>query len=649
MRSSASVVMALLLALLAALAEAAPPRIPFGGNNIDGNLSFARRFYPDVLKKYFDRKVSGVLLHTPTLDRMASGKGGLVSDVQGGRARFTTNEEMMDFIGGLPTRLMRSRSLATIESKSKTGKVEAVFALPIMIFSKPPVYDLAGLRELHKPVVWFQAQIHGDEGSGADAMLALARDLAADKEGLLDEISVVIVPRVNVDGAWRNRRGTDSANPDFENLDLNRDALAVLSPITRAVRSAFIACRPDVFVDFHEMGYELDGSREYLRQASAAKLFVGYRYYGDHDLATLVAHPYNVPKRITELARELEAGVARTAASAGLKVSRYAYDADSIVGTEGVVHRFSDRPGDYCTVRPARMMEGPPDECIADSAAALSPSVSLLVEARSPKILVNFKTRVYAHYVAGRSILRQVASCPDVFREAVEKGRMENVHMGERSSYANEVVLWVKQSEEQGADVSVLALDAPKRRISMETLKLDVLYTNRTLTPVKSVKRPYAYVLSADAANAPRLAERLSLTGVKLNRLGERTPIRVEAYRVESVAASGDPRLGFGTRSGDYFPMNRTLAYAIDEVNVSVKKITFPKGTYFFYMAQPSANLAALAVEPMANRNLGNYWYTLKQAGKKEVPGFLPFEVGGEFPIYRCMEAEDFSVAALVD
>lgn len=635
-RSPAPCVVALFVALLAFAAEAAPPPIPFGGHNIDEDRSLARHLYPDALKEYFDRKTSGVVLRTPTLDRMASGGDCLASDAQGAPTRFTTNEEMMDFIGALPADFLCRQDLATIESKSEDGEIEAVFALPALIFSKPPVSGLAGLRASGKPVVWLQAQTHGDEPAGTDALLAVARDLSENREALLEGISVVIVPRVNVDGAWRNRRGTESAGPDFQDIDVNRDTVALFSPITRAVRSAFAACRPEVFVDFHEMGFATDGSGEF----ADGRVFTGYRYYDDFDLATLVAHPYNVPEEITELARRLEGEVVRGAASAGLKTARYAYDVTWI-------ERRRTPIGE--TVFPSQMMEGPPDECIADSAAALSPAVSLLVEARGPKVLINFRTRVFAHYAAASSILRRVAATPGLFRDAVERGGREIADMGRNPSSADDVVLWVKQAEERDVLISVLALNSAKRRAAPQILRLRRMHTNRTLTPVKSVRRPYAYVLSADEMNAPHLAARLSLMGVELNRLSGESEIRVEAYRVKSVAPSDSHRLGYGARSGDYFPVNQTLIYAIDEVETSVKRIAFPKGTYFFYMAQPSANLAALAVEPIANRNLGNYWYTLRQAGKGSLPGFLPFEVGGDFPAYRCMSAGDFSAAVLDD
>ncbi len=645
LRPFALLLLALLSSLLATLASAEPPHlpeIPYGGYNVDRDPSFARRLYPAVLKRYFDLKTRDVVLHSPTLDRMASSSGGnFASDASGAAARFTTNEEMSDFLARLPSTRMRRQSLATIASKNKNGGTEALFALPLLTFSKPSVESLTELRALGKPVVWFQAQIHGDEPAGAEAMMVLARDLAEDRENLLDSISVVVVPRVNVDGAWRNQRGTNSADPDFENLDLNRDALAVLSPITRALRGAFLACRPHVFVDFHEMGYAVDGSGEYANPGNSGSL-IRHRYYNDYDLAILVAHPYNTPGKITELARELESGVARDALSAGLKAERYVYDADWIVGAESVVRQLRGASGTTFLVRPARMMEGPPDECISDSAAALSPAVSLLVETRAPKILTNFKTRVYAHYVAASSILRQVVARPDAFAEAVEGGARGISEMGRNPAAADDVVLWARQGEERGVSLSTLAPDASKRGVSTESFKLGRFYGNRLLTPVKSVRRPYAYILSADEANAPQLAARLALTGVALSRLPGRATLRVEVYTVRSVAPAEGPALGYATRSGDYFPMNRTLTHAIDGVSASPGERTFPKGTYFFRMSQPSANLAALAVEPMANRNLGNYWYTLSREYKASAAlGFLPFRIGGEFPVYRCMEPID--------
>lgn len=69
-----------------------------------------------------------------------------------------------------------------------------------------------------------------------------------------------MIPRFNVDGAWRYTQGTNTANPVWgqpglpRGFDQNRDHTSFSSPITRTIHTVVNAYRPDVCID-HEMGY----------------------------------------------------------------------------------------------------------------------------------------------------------------------------------------------------------------------------------------------------------------------------------------------------------------------------------------------------------------------------------------------------------
>ena len=82
-----------------------------------------------------------------------------------------------------------------------------------LFFSSPKVEKPTGsaLRALGKPVVLIRGPIHGGEVSAGEAELLTAKRLAeghADMAGVLDKVSVVIVPRYNVDGHKVLQRGT---------------------------------------------------------------------------------------------------------------------------------------------------------------------------------------------------------------------------------------------------------------------------------------------------------------------------------------------------------------------------------------------------------------------------------------------------------
>ena len=86
--------------------------------------------------------------------------------------------------------------------------------------SKEGVHTIDELGALGRPVIWLIGQQHGNEPAGGEAMLALASALAqGELAPLLAKVSVVIVPRANVDGAAADRRVLASgADPNRDHL-----------------------------------------------------------------------------------------------------------------------------------------------------------------------------------------------------------------------------------------------------------------------------------------------------------------------------------------------------------------------------------------------------------------------------------------------
>ena len=166
-----------------------------------------------------------------------------------GKHRVYTNEEMWDFV-------------LEEEKKNPNMKVYTLFEsrvynlpAPIAVFSKElPEGDLtleelgAALQKTGKPVVHYQAQIHGNETSGGNAALGLIKYLATPEgEKLLDKIHLYIIPRANPEGALLYRR------TGGKGLDLNRDYLSLYSAENQGGFRAFRAFRPCLVIDAHEL------------------------------------------------------------------------------------------------------------------------------------------------------------------------------------------------------------------------------------------------------------------------------------------------------------------------------------------------------------------------------------------------------------
>jgi hypothetical protein len=118
------------------------------------------------------------------------------------------------------------------------------------------------VRRLGKPILLVQAGIHAGEIDGNDTGLVLLRDALATKTkaGLLDQVSLLFIPILNVDGHARssetnriNQRGPERMGwrTNATNLNLNRDYAKADTPEIRAVLRALGDWTPDLYVDVH--------------------------------------------------------------------------------------------------------------------------------------------------------------------------------------------------------------------------------------------------------------------------------------------------------------------------------------------------------------------------------------------------------------
>lgn len=128
-------------------------------------------------------------------------------------------------------------------------------------------------------VVWLNYSVHGDEPSGANASLLTVYHLAAAEgaaiEETLDNAVILLVPVFNPDGldrqaTWANMHKPKAAVTDPAHrgnlrpwprgrtnhywFDLNRQWLLVNQPEPQGWVAKFHAWRPNIAIDFHEMG-----------------------------------------------------------------------------------------------------------------------------------------------------------------------------------------------------------------------------------------------------------------------------------------------------------------------------------------------------------------------------------------------------------
>ena len=161
-------------------------------------------------------------------------------------------------------------------SPTNQARIDAIQAAHIGL-SEP---DVAERIEDDMPVVtWLNYGVHGAESSGLDAALPTVYYLAAAQGNAVDELltnSVILVTAVfNPDGhahriAWLDTFSSRLANADPNHIehnfdgrlartnhygfDLNRQWMSVTQPEARAWMTKWHEWRPNVSVDYHEMG-----------------------------------------------------------------------------------------------------------------------------------------------------------------------------------------------------------------------------------------------------------------------------------------------------------------------------------------------------------------------------------------------------------
>lgn len=114
------------------------------------------------------------------------------------------------------------------------------------------------------------AQQHGNEQSGKEGALLLARDLLKpENKYLFNKIDFALVPQMNPDGSEKNKRRNGN------DMDLNRNHLILTEPETVALHKLFDEYLFEVSMDVHEYAPYGETWKDY-----------GYRFNNDEEVGT---------------------------------------------------------------------------------------------------------------------------------------------------------------------------------------------------------------------------------------------------------------------------------------------------------------------------------------------------------------------------
>ena len=175
------------------------------------------------------------------------------------RTDFRETSSYSDVIGFLDTLSRWSSDLRVgVLATSPEGRW-----VPYVLAARPLPSAPAEAHRTGKPIVYLQANIHGGEVEGKEAVQMLLRDLSRGRlRPLLDSLVLLVVPIFNTDGnerfgpGERNRPGQNGPirvgqNTNGQGLNLNRDFVKLESPETRGAVKLIGMWDPDLLVDLH--------------------------------------------------------------------------------------------------------------------------------------------------------------------------------------------------------------------------------------------------------------------------------------------------------------------------------------------------------------------------------------------------------------
>ena len=387
---------------------------------------------------------------------------------------LTRQDAMLEFLDEL-TGESRHARLGSVGRSTERRDI------PVVYLTAEGLDDPAAIHRLGRPVIWLMGQQHGNEPAGGEAMLALASALSrGELAPLLSKITVVIVPRVNVDGAEADKRVLASG------ADGNRDHLLLSQPEVRALHAAMQALPPDVVFDHHEFSV-------------AWRWVEKFNGLQGSDVMILEATNPSIPNELSEIAR----GLYRPAFEAAIKkqgLSSFDYVTTDPVLADKRISLGGTAPG------------------IARNTFGLRGAVSYLIETRGVGIgLQSYQRRVSTHYVLAKAALEVSAADPE--------GLLRRVAQARAAAAADRSDLII--SHDQGEREVDLPLINAESGAPMPTPVR--LIDSRDIRPVDVRARPAGYLVLHATSD---VAARLALNEVRVREVAAPVALSVEAYDV---------------------------------------------------------------------------------------------------------------------
>lgn len=392
--------------------------------------------------------------------------------------QFTTQDEMVEY--------MKNQDNACdymhLYSAGETPNYH--YDIPLAVFSNTPIPEDATLEEAAKLVnangkttVWFQAQIHPNEPAAGEGALVVVDDLINDSKtrALLEDINVVVIPRINPDGAYLFSRAT------YDGFDMNRDHMSLKAAELAQLHTAYRLFMAEVVVDTHEFTFYGANKNGYMSNAD--------------DIQTTPATSLNDNADVTEMALDMCANAFEDLKAADLRVYHNGTTVNNPIG---------------------RAYFG------------LYDCLSFLVETRGIGAgKSNFERRVFSQETAVLSYMSYAAEHSQEIKELVAEAREETIAKGR--TYDEDDILALYQTTSGNTQTDYTGL-----RIQYNMAGEEISRTEPTMalndTIARGRIRPTAYVIQADYENIDKILYIMDNQGAEYYTIGSRTAVNLEQY-----------------------------------------------------------------------------------------------------------------------
>lgn len=412
--------------------------------------------------------------------------------IQRAEHKFTTQDEMMSFLRG-KDRGEEDMYLYTLGTTPAYG-----YEMPIAVFTTTDLSSADSLEEAGELVsgngkltVWIQSQIHPNEPAAGEGALVMVSDLCGDYgEKVLEEVNVIVIPRINPDGSYLFTRAT------YQGFDMNRDHMALKAPELAYLHTAYRYFMPEVVMDGHEFTFYGVTEDGYMRTAD--------------DLQSTPASSLNNDAAVNQLGEAAVDSLHKNALDSGLRVYHYGTTVNNPIG---------------------RAYYG------------LYNSISILVETRGIGAgSVNFARRVYSQQNAAHSIIDYAAANDEAIDQAVSAARAQVIQDGGTFDQADQVVLHQTASGQTQSPTALTrhqySMDGSKDKTTSATLSMND-------TVVRSRPRPTAYVIPKDIPNADKILYILDNQGAEYYELAPGAVSGLKQYYYEGEYRYNGKSAGF--------------------------------------------------------------------------------------------------------